>query len=234
MGKRQRRRSKRGRRNNGQAGQIHQLTDAIRDQTLLIQTRTLPMQRDKIPMPLPRVKHVFTTTRKAPLIEIYADSAGTTGATAFTLDTLTGYTEFTALFDQYRIIEIRASFNPMTAAFGPSTTTTDLPMLYTVIDFDDAATPANIDELRQFSTCQATSYRELQFRCFTPQFALAAYGGAFTSYSQSRTGAWNDCNSPSIQYYGLKWAISPVTVVSSQYLLYNVDITYVLQFRCTR
>ncbi len=210
-----------------------EILKAIRDQTLVTQTRMLPNQRDKIPMPLPRPNQVFTTTRKAPLIEIYADSAGTTGATAFTLDTLPSYTDFTSLFDQYRIVEIRASFNPVVSPFGASTTAVDLPMLYTAIDRDDATAPANVDTLRQFNTCQATSYKEFQQRTLSPRFAKAAYSGAFTSYSSSNQGDWVDSNSPSVQYYGLKWALSPVTVVSGQYLLYNVDITYVLQFRAT-
>lgn len=224
---------RRGQRPRRQNNQLRVLTNAVRDLTLVTQTRSLPMQRDVVPMNLPRVNRPVLLTRQAPNIEIFADSAGTSGAAAFTLDSLPNYTEITALFDQYRICEIRAAFNPMVNEFGASTTTTDLPQLLTAIDRDDATAPPNADVVRQMSTCQTSAYTEFQLRVIRPRFAVGAYSGTFTSFASSMPNQWIDTGSASVQHFGLKWAVTPVSLASGSYLLYNLTLTYVIEVRAT-
>jgi hypothetical protein len=88
-----------------------------------------------------------------------------------------------------------------------------------------------VDVLRQNNTCQASAIPNLQFRVLHPKFAVPGYQGTFTAYTQASPRAWCDCAYPDIQYYGLKYAITPVSVVSGSYLVSNLDLTYVLQFR---
>jgi hypothetical protein len=63
----------------------------------------------------------------------------------FTLSALSDSTEFTALFDQYRIMQVRMEFTPL---FTDTSATVAYPPLYSAIDYDDAnsVTGAQINE----------------------------------------------------------------------------------------
>jgi hypothetical protein len=203
---------------------------------LVTQDKFLPAQRDTVPQIAPsrEAVHRFQRTFAWPT-NITASLAGDYGALSFTLDSLPSYTDFTSLFDQYRFVEARVQFCPLTAAFGPSTSAALLPTVYTIIDPDDNTTPASIAELQQYQTLEVTPNGEPFQRTLTPKAALAAFSGAFTSYAQAPQRMWFDCSSPSVQFYGLKWGTSPVTVAGGlSYQLYSMNVTITCDFRHPR
>ncbi len=207
------------------------LNDTMRQLIVATRDQGSPDTPDRIPMSMPRRKQVITITRTVKKGELFVGNVETTGAYSFALSDLPGYTDFTSLFDQYRIAQITARFIPGVSLFGASTTTTDIPDLHTAIDLDDATAPASVDTIRQFSTHQVTPNQRYVERVFTPRFALASYSGAFTSYAQSNPGQWIDSNSPSVEHYGIKQGLTAVSVASGSYLLYNLECTYVIQLR---
>lgn len=145
----------------------------------------------------------------------------------FTLGALPDSTEFTALFDQYRIMQVRMEFTPL---FTDTSATVAYPPLYTAIDYDDAnsVTGAQINEYDSVMFTPTGTYFE---RTFNPRIALAAYSGAFTSFGQPKAGFWLDCASPSVVHYGLK-TVMPVSGAANQ--VWSVRAHLMLEFRESR
>lgn len=117
---------------------------------------------------------------------------------AFTLSALDNASTYTAVFDQYCIYSVTATF-----AIA-STTTSVLPVtLYSAIDYDNVAN-IGLPALSAFSTFnEAVLVPQISsVRMIKPCVALAAYNGAFTGYTTTRS--WLDANSPTIQHYGLR------------------------------
>lgn len=202
----------------------------IRDLTAVTSSRSLPATRDIQPMTRPSRPPIHTFEVTVDKGTVTVTNGVTSGALVFALSDVPSPTDFTSLFDQYRIAQVRVEFLPLVSAFGPSTTATDLPYVLTAIDYDDG-TAVSTAALQQYGTCMSTSIIEYHQRVLNPRAALAAYSGAFTSYAQSPPGQWMDSASPSIQYYGLKWATTPVTVVSGTYDVLSIVAHYTIQCR---
>ncbi len=210
---------------------LKQLNESIRDLTLATQDKSLPVQRDIQLMKMPKSPQVCTFAIKVDKGFVTANSAGVTGAIQFQLTDTPTPTDFTSLFDQYRIQQVRVEFIPLVAPFGASTTSTTLPYLITALDYDDATTPASPATLQQYSNAQVVYNQEYSARTLTPRFALSAYSGVFGSFSLAPVGSWVDSASNGVAYYGVKWATTPVTVVSGSYDLYAIVCTYMIQCR---
>lgn len=147
----------------------------------------------------------------------------------FALSYLTSYSEFTALFDQYRIERIETTFFPTVTEIGAASTWVNSYLL-TAIDYDDANTYSSVNDALQVATASITPITKQVTRTFVPRVALAAYSGTFTSYAQAPPMQWIDCASPGVQHYGLKTAI-PLTGLQQSW---RVMHRYHLAFRRVR
>jgi hypothetical protein len=117
------------------------------------------------------------------------------------------YSSFAAIFDQYKIEEIQVVFRPMLNAVGqvnPNVATGFIaPQLYTVVDYDDSATPSSIAQLESYANCNVSMYETVAIT-FTPHIAVGgAYGSSFTQYTNMEP-QWIDCSSPNVTHYGIK------------------------------
>jgi len=162
----------------------------------------------------------------------------------FTLDSLPDYTEFTNLFDRYKITGVRVRMMP----FGVQTPLKDTNLgnqglswlAHSVFDYDDttllAASNTGVQLMRERSSYQIKNMLDpTRFgfqRFIRPRQALATYSGAFTSYANTKA-LWNDTASPSVQHYGMKIifeCFSPDDA-NNQYLWHKVDIKYYLKLK---
>lgn len=151
----------------------------------------------------------------------------------FQLSTMPQHATFSSLFDQYRITRVSIQFRPMFTAMPlqPSLTVS-VPLIYTVVDYDDSSTPTAIADLREYQNCNVHEYESFTHE-FTPHIAMAAYSsGGFTSYA-NQTMQWLDIASPSVQHYGLKLGIT--AGFSGQILqIWNVSMRLEFEFRNIR
>lgn len=156
------------------------------------------------------------------------------GAFKFTLADLPNYTEFTALFDRYRIAKIVMYWMPRTSqqtvAGATVAATSESPPIITCIDYDDA-TAADYTVLSQYEN--AVSHWE--FKPFTlkfkPRLATAAYGGGvFTSYANMSPKTWIDAGSATVEYYSCKWATHAYSAASNGSQNWDIKIDYYLDF----
>jgi len=152
----------------------------------------------------------------------------------FSLDQLPQYTSWTAVFDQYKFDQVQVIIRPMYNAVGlASLSTVRVPQLFTVIDYDDNATPSTLAQLQEYSNCKI-AVQETTCCTFAPHMAVAAYSGsAFTDFA-NLAPSWIDAASPDVKHYGVKMGCDPG--VSGQTLLqaWNVSVRYQISFRNIR
>lgn len=126
----------------------------------------------------------------------------------FQLDQLPGYTEFTTLFDQYRIpliefqlISLQSTGSQVGGGFTPC-------KLLSVVDYDDANAPATENDLLQYENVKVVGCITSHTIKFKPRIATALYGGAvFTAFGNG-AAQWIDVASPSVPHYGIKLGIT--------------------------
>jgi len=183
-------------------------------------------------MSLPRTVSMYTTRQvvDGPLISAVANT-NVSGNFTFALNNLDQVTSFTGLFDQYRIDAIRISIVPQNNAIGLVTnTTTTLPSLYCVLDYDNATNLATAAAARQYDNCIELAPAESLERTFQPRLALAAYGGAFTSYG-NLAPQWIDSASPGVIHFGVKYYVPAATAGQVLLPTWTTIIEYYVSFR---
>ncbi len=169
-------------------------------------------------------------------------------ASQFSLSQLPTFTDFTNLFDQYRINRITMRFfqpYQQTGTFPlySAASQTNLPKLFlgTAIDYDDSNVPSSMDELRAY---QSFRYREItnsDFRSgevtIRPCISTEIYRTSVTTAYEPRSGVWLDTAYPDVPHYAIKWGCdvmyadgpNPITVGVA--FTIPVEITYDLEFR---
>jgi hypothetical protein len=151
---------------------------------------------------------------------ITSNVAGVTTSFNLSLNSFPTSTQFTGLFDTYRIMTAKAIFNPV--ATLPSNG--DQPAFQTAIDYDDSSTSTNLLDRDTSMTVMAGQYFE---RNWTPHVASALYSGTFTSYG-NLSHVWIDAGSPSVLHYGLKTYQPPATAALP---IFEVTIRCHVQFK---
>lgn len=146
------------------------------------------------------------------------------GSLQFQLTDVPAYAEITALFDQYRIIQVQIDFIPVLS--NPAQA---LP-LSSSIDYDDAAVPSSLDQIREYDTYSESQYGIVHRRTINPRLAMAAYSGSvFTSFANMGQ-VWLDAGSPGVPYYGLKYVLpAGMSVTTSP--AYRIEARYIVQAR---
>lgn len=183
------------------------------------------------PMPMPSRQRVYTFQRTYTIATLAAASTGNTvNAFNFTLSALPNSSEFTSLFDQYRILEAVVQFTPycnqatfVSAGVSPG-------FIATVFDYDDSNLPGSFTDLQQYDSYQRNLCTEPFRRILRPRIAVGAYSGTFTSFANMPSKTWIDAASPNVQYYGIKSVIQNNTYPASTNI-YEVEATVTLQCR---
>lgn len=182
---------------------------------------------DVLPLSI-KQNNVFTFVQTVSLSQITSTAVSGTEVDAayqVQLSLLDGVAALQAFFDQYRILQYTISFEPR---YNMSNTAgTVLGTMTTAIDYDDATNqPAAM--LRQKETCMVTPAYCPHVRTLKPHIAVAAYSGAFTSFTNVKD-EWIDAASPNVQHYGVKIALTNCGLIST--IIYDVTARIVLQGR---
>lgn len=131
----------------------------------------------------------------------------------FTLAThLPGYTRFSALFDQYRLVSVLMKFRMLQSpdASGTNAQQQYFPDIYCTVDHDDANVPGNTDVVRQYGKCKSGILQPnkwFTYKCH-PTAAIQIYRTATTtSYAPAPSGVFLDLGQTDTPYYAVKSAI---------------------------
>jgi len=148
----------------------------------------------------------------------------------FRLSDFPGASDFTTVFDMYKLKAAVIVINPtnnMTALTGVT-----IPRLYSCIDYDDANTVTRA-QIMQYDTFVETPPGSGVVRAVVPRMAMAAYGSsAFSSYANMRD-QWIDMASTNVEHYGIKVVIEGGNQ-STNLQNYVVTITGFWEFKATR
>jgi len=185
---------------------------------------------DSAPMSAPRRDRAVTFRRTYSITILSANTGVTANGFSFALSNLPNYTEFTSLFDQYRILQASVSFLPYANSSSSGAVSGSFPgIIASAIDYDDASLPGATD-LQQYESYKRNPAFEEFVRTIKPRVAIAAYNGStFTGYV-NRYAPWIDANSPSVPHYGLKTVIINSTYATST-PVYEVEVQLTIQVR---
>lgn len=158
----------------------------------------------------------------------------------FALSNVPNNSEFTALYDQYRINGVKVTVIPrgntaeITASSGASTVYQGQSTgVFSVIDYDDTTPLANINEACQYQNMKMTRATQQHTRYLVPRFNLQGITnqGTGATGSMMNTRGWIDCTQINVPHFGLKWAFQQNVNYN---LSYDVKIDYYLAFKNVR
>jgi len=168
-------------------------------------------------------------------------------AYSFDLTQLPNYTDFTSLFDVYRINQVVVTFMFQGCVNNTADTyfSAVLPRMITTTDVDDATLPtassAGWDELCEYQTSkirQVGNGAQSLFKYrIKPHVTTEVYKSAITTGYAPKKGVWLDCGNPDIPHFGLKGLINvPTANTGGNTFTYRWDVfsTYYLSLRNPR
>jgi hypothetical protein len=141
---------------------------------------------------------------------ITATSTPTETNFAFQLNQHPQYASWQALFDQYCVVQASVTFR---SDIPPGSTSTP-PLLYTAIDFDNAANLGSISAIEDYATCAVNvmstgkTFTRTVKPCCKDSVALAS-GASFVSSGLGRR--WLDCSQTGIAHYGIRSLVGTST-----------------------
>jgi hypothetical protein len=149
----------------------------------------------------------FTRLRRVDGFLTSSTSLDVTGALTFTLGEVAGYSEFTALFDIYRIVMIEHWIIPR---FSINTDRSYNPgLLASAVDYDGGST--NYDGLTQYQNAMISSGLEGHFCAFKPGvlYDVQSSNAAFV------TSPWLDVAEYGLIHHGINYAVTPTSLAQT-------------------
>lgn len=158
--------------------------------------RTLPRRALKVH----HFKRTFTLTPIAS-----STLANTFQGYSFNLTQLPNFSEFTTLYDAYRFNKILVRFVPNANSADVGTATQQIPNFHSVIDYNDATTPATLNSLYEYSTWKMSRGTRIHQRIWRPATLDSVDTGAgAVSSSNSQWRQWINTGNANVNHYGLK------------------------------
>lgn len=143
---------------------------------------------------------------------------------------LPNYTEFTNLYDCYRILGVKVNFIPRhidtnTPSYASGNGSA---LLWYSIDTNDGAVPSSLQTLAEYNTSKCR-YMYKPFSIFlTPKSVNQVYESAITNAYEAKGKRWIDTGDPDVPHYGIKLGV-PASTASTGFFKMDVTVTYYIQ-----
>ena len=140
------------------------------------------------------------------------------GGLDFSLIDLPNYTEFTALYDQYKINAVKVTFLPQiteNVSLGSVNNPQACSRFMSAIDYNDSSAAGSQDEIRQYQTCKMTPVLK--------QHRRYIYKPKILDTSSTSRSPWMATSSPSTNYFGLRYFVEPFYSTTTTTMIYNVE-----------
>jgi len=167
---------------------------------------------------------VITVNMRIDFVAAFSTStiASTFGASSFTLGQFNGTAQYTGLFDQYRFDEFEVWLEPQSNYLS----TTNVGMLISAVDVDDANVPGTIEAVEDKQNSLSSNGGAGHYHRWKPHMAVALYSGVFTSFG-NEDADWIDSASNTVQHYGIKYAATQTTAIQN----FNLQVRARVSFR---
>lgn len=144
--------------------------------------------------------------------------------------------EFTALFDMYKIHHVTVHFLPrfteglIGSATGVAPNTC---RIWSVLDYDSAAAPADAITMQQYSTCKLQNFWRPSKRTVYPRIndIIHTTGGGTTTGTPIAS-PWVDCATTTVEHYGMTVGCAEGTTGALQQWQFEAE--YYLLFKNSR
>lgn len=149
------------------------------------------------------------------------------------LDFMSNSSEFTNLFDQYRINFVVYKFYLRIDPSAQTAATASFPKLYWYRDYDDSNIPGSLNEIRENGRCKMAILHPNRAVtiAFKPNVLNLMYYSGVSNQFSPNFKAWIDVAKPDCQYYGIKAAIDNLT--NTNYMV-DIECKYYIQCKNTR
>lgn len=172
----------------------------------------------------------FTRTQYFPsYYQLVAGGAATGASQLFQLSQLPNYTEFTALYDQYMIKAVKISLIPKYTEVALGSTTQG--NMWSVVDYDDATPPPNIDTILQYQNLKRTRMSQVHSRYLKPAVSSEVYATGLASSYSPKKNVWLDATTAQVEHYGVKFWFD---ARGTQPVTFDMQVKYYLAFKNVR
>lgn len=163
----------------------------------------------------------------------------------FTLNDVPNASEFTTLFDQYRIKSIAIKMTPIwnnveaSEVDAGDTSEAQVMTCTYVYDFDNVGPVLDEEELNQYQRrhqkmLAGSKPKKMYCKPRAQVRVLTAGGGATSALSSALQ--WQDCGDPNVPYFGIRMLVKPTNIQynPTDNFVLRLDTKYVLQFKNVR
>lgn len=161
-----------------------------------------------------------------------SNTAPSYGAYIFKLSDLPNYTEFTNLFDRYRILGVKVLFIPHWSnvdANPVSTMPLVNPDFYTVTDYTEDGVPTSLNELYEDTSFRVTRGGKIHKRYLKPAVLSQEFESTIATAYSPKWKQWITTDDPATPHYCLKWGADQLAVGTTQNFYIRVMMTYYIQ-----
>lgn len=130
--------------------------------------------------------------------------------TDITSISLPNRSEFTSLYDQYKILSYTIEIRPRMTDYSRADSSTygHCPTIYWVYDQDDATAPTAMSSIMEHPKVRSSRLTKPVFITVKyPTISVALWNGGVTTAYGAKKAMWLDCNSYQVPHYGVKYAI---------------------------
>lgn len=160
------------------------------------------------------------------------------GVATIAFNQLPNYTEFTNLYDEYRINCICFKFAPLIRATNVTFADSNIgaaqkytsnlgwytPKFHWVRDYDDAGAPTAVTQLQEYQTYHTRDFtRPIKVKCW-PAVSVPVYKTGIAFGYGSKFKQWIDCAHPDVPYYCLKFGVDNINL--NQRMFYSIEATF--------
>lgn len=148
---------------------------------------------------------------------------------AFSLSSLVNVSDFSNLFDQYRITYIVVKYWLKIDPSAQAAASASYPRFFWYRDYDDSTSPSSLDEMRENGKCKCVVMypnRPVTI-AFKPNLLNTLFNSGITSTYQPVWNTWVDMTNTGTTYYGYKYGIDDLTNTN-----YRVTSETTMYFQC--
>lgn len=174
--------------------------------------------------------HYFKRTLYTPTSLISSSTADVPFSFRFRLVDLppAAVTDFTGLYDQYKIRAVKVSIIPRSNDYGSGITAA---RIFSVLDYDDSIIPGSLNEILQYQNVKMTTYGKVHSRYFKPSVNFqGGILGTTNNMALPKKNVWIDIASTDVPHFGMKGVITP----TSGALAFDLKVEYYLAMKNVR
>lgn len=168
---------------------------------------------------------------------INADGTGNPqyGSLSFNLNQVPNVSEFTSLFDNYRISFVKLMFRLRTSPDAQLANNSAYPQMFIQRDYDDNTVPTSVNSVRESGRCilrtiRPDRYTVVKIRPATQNLVFNDTGS--NTVFVPKWKQWLDMSYPGVPYYGIKYAVDTFSANTNNII--EIQAVYYFQCKDTR